>query len=37
MHPTAVTKAPFELAVERYIDALPATVFKDWTERLAEW
>lgn len=37
MHPTAVTKAPFELAVERYIDAPTATVFKVWTERLAEW
>ena len=32
-----MTKAPFELAVERYIDAAPETVFKVWTERLEEW
>jgi uncharacterized protein YndB with AHSA1/START domain len=28
---------PFELAIERYIDAPPETVFKVWTERLEEW
>ncbi len=27
----------FELAIERYIDAPPHTVFKVWTERLEEW
>jgi uncharacterized protein YndB with AHSA1/START domain len=32
-----VTKAAFELSIERYIDAPPATVFKVWTERLEEW
>lgn len=32
-----MTQAQFELAVERYIDAPPATVFKVWTERLEEW
>ena len=32
-----MTEAPFELAVERYIDAPPETVFKVWTERLEEW
>ena len=32
-----MTQAPFELAVERYIDAPPETVFKVWTERLEEW
>jgi len=32
-----MTKAQFELAVERHIDAPPSTVFKVWTERLAEW
>ena len=32
-----VTQAKFELAVERYIDAPPETVFKVWTERLEEW
>jgi uncharacterized protein YndB with AHSA1/START domain len=30
-------KVPFELSVERYIDAPPQTVYKVWTERLAEW
>ena len=30
-------KAPFELSVERFIDAPPETVFKVWTERLEEW
>ena len=29
--------APFELAIERHIDAPPQTVFKVWTERLEEW
>ena len=29
--------APFELAIERHIDAPPETVFKLWTERLEEW
>ena len=32
-----MTSAQFELAVERYIDAPPETVFKVWTERLEEW
>lgn len=32
-----MSQAPYELAVERYIDAPPATVFKVWTERLEEW
>jgi uncharacterized protein YndB with AHSA1/START domain len=32
-----MTQAPFELAVERYIDAPPQTVFKVWTERLEAW
>ena len=32
-----MSQAPFELAVERYIDAPPETVFKVWTERLEEW
>jgi len=27
----------FELAVERYIDAPPAIVWRAWTERLTEW
>ncbi len=30
-------KAPFELSVERHIDAPPAKVFKTWTYRLAQW
>jgi uncharacterized protein YndB with AHSA1/START domain len=29
-------QAPFEMSVERYIDARPEAVFKVWTERLAE-
>ena len=29
--------APFELAIERHIDAPPQTVFRVWTERLEEW
>jgi uncharacterized protein YndB with AHSA1/START domain len=29
--------APFELAIERHINAPPPTVFKVWTERLEEW
>lgn len=29
--------AEYELSVERYIDAPPATVFRVWTERLEEW
>jgi uncharacterized protein YndB with AHSA1/START domain len=29
--------APFELVIERHIDAPPETVFKVWTERLEEW
>jgi uncharacterized protein YndB with AHSA1/START domain len=32
-----MSQAPFELAVERYIDAPPENVFKVWTERLEEW
>ena len=28
---------PFELAVERYIDAPPGVVYRVWTERLEEW
>ena len=32
-----MTQAPFELAIERYIDAAPETVFKVWTGRLEEW
>jgi uncharacterized protein YndB with AHSA1/START domain len=32
-----MVEAPFELAVERYIDAPPEIVFKVWTERLEEW
>jgi uncharacterized protein YndB with AHSA1/START domain len=32
-----MTQAPFELAVERYIDAPPEIVFKVWKERLEEW
>lgn len=32
-----MSEAGFELAVERYIDAPPQTVFKVWTERLEEW
>jgi uncharacterized protein YndB with AHSA1/START domain len=28
---------PFELAVERYIEASPEVVYRVWTERLAEW
>jgi uncharacterized protein YndB with AHSA1/START domain len=28
---------PFELAVERYIAALPEVVYRVWTERLEEW
>ena len=31
------SQAQFELSVERYIDAPPATVFKVWTERLGDW
>ena len=29
--------AAFELAIERFIDAPPETVFKVWTQRLEEW
>jgi uncharacterized protein YndB with AHSA1/START domain len=32
-----MTKARFELAVERHIAAPPETVFRAWTERLEEW
>jgi uncharacterized protein YndB with AHSA1/START domain len=32
-----MTDAPFELAIERYIDAPPDRVFRVWTERTAEW
>jgi uncharacterized protein YndB with AHSA1/START domain len=32
-----MTQAQFELSIERYIDAPPETVFRVWTERLAEW
>lgn len=32
-----MTSAPFELAVERHIDAPPAIVWQVMTERLAEW
>jgi uncharacterized protein YndB with AHSA1/START domain len=28
---------PFELAIERHIEAPPDTLFKVWTERLEEW
>lgn len=34
---SAPKNGPFELAVERYIDAPPETVYKVWTERLTEW
>ena len=33
----AIAQAPFELAIERYIEAPPETVYKIWTERLEEW
>jgi uncharacterized protein YndB with AHSA1/START domain len=32
-----MTQAPFELAVERYIEAPPPVVYQVWTERLEEW
>ena len=32
-----MTKAEYELSIERYIDAPPSVVFRVWTERLAEW
>ncbi|MGH7429882.1 MAG: SRPBCC domain-containing protein [Candidatus Methylomirabilaceae bacterium] len=32
-----MTQTPYELAVERCIDAPPTTVFKAWTERLEDW
>ena len=32
-----MSKAEFELAIERYIDAPPETVFQVWTGRLEEW
>jgi uncharacterized protein YndB with AHSA1/START domain len=32
-----MTDIPFELAVERYIDAPPSVVFRVWTQRLEEW
>jgi uncharacterized protein YndB with AHSA1/START domain len=32
-----MTQPLFELSVERYIDAPPATVFQVWTQRLEEW
>lgn len=32
-----MTQAPFELSVERYIDAPPAIIWRAWTERLVEW
>ena len=32
-----MSQAEFELAIERHIDAPPATVFQVWTERLEEW
>lgn len=32
-----MTQALYELAVERYLDASPATVFKAWTARLEDW
>ncbi|MGH8614462.1 MAG: hypothetical protein ACREYF_21185 [Gammaproteobacteria bacterium] len=31
-----MTQTPYELAVERYIDAPPTTVFKEWTEPLED-
>jgi uncharacterized protein YndB with AHSA1/START domain len=37
MTDTSTPQAKYELAVERYIDAPPETVFKVWTERLEEW
>lgn len=32
-----MTQAQYELAIERYIDSPPETVFKVWTQRLEEW
>jgi uncharacterized protein YndB with AHSA1/START domain len=32
-----VTEPHFELAIERYIDAPPETVFRIWAERMEEW
>lgn len=32
-----MAQAPFELSVERYIDAPPETVYMVWTERTEEW
>lgn len=32
-----MTEAPYELSVERYIDAPPETVWQVMTERLTEW
>jgi len=32
-----MTRADYELSIERYIDAPPEIVFKVWTERLEEW
>lgn len=32
-----MTKAQFELSVERYIDAPPEIVYRVWTQRLEEW
>ena len=32
-----MSQAEFELAIERYIDAPPETVFQVWTGRLEEW
>jgi uncharacterized protein YndB with AHSA1/START domain len=33
----AMSKAEFELSIERHIDAPPATVYRIWTQRLEEW
>ena len=32
-----MSQVPFELAVERFIDASPETIFRVWRERLEEW
>ncbi len=37
MNSDEAASCPFELSIERYIDAPPETVFRVWTERLEEW
>lgn len=34
---SATPENEFELAIERFINALPATVWRAWTERLTDW